>query len=120
MQSCPEDRPLVVQFCANDPEIFLEAIELTKHHKFQFDAVDLNLGCPQVIAKRGHFGAFLEDEWDLVSEIVGTAAAKSGVPITVKLRVFDDIGKTVEYAKMLEKAGAKMLTVHGRWVLNEM
>ncbi|KAG8282573.1 tRNA-dihydrouridine(16/17) synthase [NAD(P)(+)]-like protein [Homalodisca vitripennis] len=111
LASCPEDRPLIIQFCGNDPAVMLEAAKLAEAH---CDAIDINLGCPQAIAKRGRYGAFLQDDWELLSKIVQTLSQGVSVPITCKVRVFDSVEKSVLYAQMLETAGCKMLTVHGR------
>ncbi|KAF2993899.1 hypothetical protein E8E13_002717 [Curvularia kusanoi] len=105
------DRPLTVQFCSNDPDDLLTA---AKHVAPFCDAVDLNLGCPQGIAKRGKYGAFLQEDWDLIARMIKKCHEELDVPITAKMRVLETKEKTLEYAKTLLNAGASLITVHGR------
>ncbi|XP_026472630.1 tRNA-dihydrouridine(16/17) synthase [NAD(P)(+)]-like [Ctenocephalides felis] len=111
LQSCATDRPLIVQFCGNDPNIMLEAALFAQDH---CDAIDINLGCPQAIAKRGKYGSYLQDDWPLLQNMVSLLSSRLSVPVTCKIRVFESIEHTVRYARMLEEAGCSMLTVHGR------
>lgn len=46
--------------------------------------------------------------------IVKTLRENLKVPISCKIRIFEDVTKTIAYAKMLEEAGCQMLSVHGR------
>ncbi|GAQ36342.1 hypothetical protein AtubIFM55763_004132 [Aspergillus tubingensis] len=105
------DRPLFVQFCANNPDDFLEA---ARHVAPYCDAVDLNLGCPQGIAKRGHYGAFLQEDWDLIYRLINRLHNELSIPVTAKFRIQETKEKTLEYAKMILSAGANIITVHGR------
>lgn len=105
------DRPLTVQFCSNDPDDLLNA---AKHVAPFCDAVDLNLGCPQGIAKRGKYGAFLQEDWDLIARMIKKVHEELDVPITAKMRVLETKEKTLAYAKTILDAGASIITVHGR------
>lgn len=105
------DRPLFVQFCANDPEAFLKAAKVVQPF---CDAVDLNLGCPQGIAKRGNYGAFLQEDWDTIYKLISTLHQELDIPVTAKFRIQETKEKTLEYAKMILRAGASIITVHGR------
>ncbi|PNY26954.1 tRNA-dihydrouridine(16/17) synthase [NAD(P)(+)] [Tolypocladium capitatum] len=105
------DRPLFVQFCANDPEVLLSAARRVAPY---CDAVDLNLGCPQGIARKGHYGAFLQEDQDLIFRLVNTLHKELPVPVTAKIRILETRETTLAYAQNVLKAGASILTVHGR------
>ena len=105
------DRPLVVQFCANDPDYLLTAARFIED---QCDAVDINLGCPQGIARKGRYGAFLMDDWELIHKLIRNLHDNLKIPVTAKIRIYDDYEKSLEYAKMVLDAGAQFITIHGR------
>lgn len=109
--TCKEDRPLFVQFCANDPDTLLEAAKFVEPY---CDYVDINFGCPQRIAKRGYYGAFLMDNLPLIKALVEKLSTNLQVPVSCKIRIFPDLKDTVSYAKMLEESGCSLLAVHGR------
>ncbi|KAI6485098.1 hypothetical protein MCOR11_009813 [Pyricularia oryzae] len=105
------DRPLFVQFCANDPSALLEA---AKHVAPYCDAVDLNLGCPQGIARKGHYGAFLQEDQELIHKLIRQLHDGLSIPVTAKIRILDTPEATLAYARNVLDAGASILTVHGR------
>jgi tRNA-dihydrouridine synthase 1 len=105
------DRPFFVQFCANDPQWLLSAAKLAAPH---CDAVDINLGCPQGIAKKGHYGSFLQEDQDLIHRLIKTLHENLDIPVTAKIRILETKEATLKYAQNDLSAGASILTVHGR------
>jgi tRNA-dihydrouridine synthase 1 len=110
---------LVVQFCAKDPETLLAAAKLVED---KCDAVDINLGCPQRCAKKGHYGAFLLEQPDLVYRmgnmnllarntkrtLVRTLAQNLKIPVYCKIRILPTEEATLKLAKGIEDAGAQV------------
>ena len=75
----PGDRPLIIQFQGRDAAALVAAAKLVES---RCDAVELNCGCPQKVAKRGGFGAFLLDEPDLLERLVRDLRAAVGCGVT--------------------------------------
>lgn len=115
-RTCAADRPVFVQFCGHDPETLFRAAKLVED---RCDAVDLNLGCPQGIARRGHYGSFLLDDVELLERIVRRLSTGLRIPVTCKIRLRSTdastrVADTVELCRRLQAAGCCLLCVHGR------
>jgi tRNA-dihydrouridine synthase 1 len=108
---CPEDRPLFAQIAGHEPQLMLAS---AKYLENECDAVDINLGCPQGIAKRGKYGAFLMEELELLDSIVRTLVTGLNIPVTCKTRIYKDFETSIRLCETLVNAGASVLTIHGR------
>ena len=81
-----------------------------------FDVIDVNMGCPVPKIYGNGAGSALLEDMPRAEKII-SAMASTGRNITVKIRIGAVKGKpvAVEFAKMAAGAGAKLITVHGRY-----
>lgn len=110
-----EKRPISVQIFGSDIESMKYATEYLCKNKIA-DIIDINMGCPAPKVTKNGDGSKLLLDLDKVYEIVKAVVEVSTVPITVKIRKGWDKDHivAVEAAKIIEKAGASAITIHGR------
>ena len=108
-----EKRPISMQIFGNDPEIMAESAKFLND---KADIIDINMGCPAPKVVKNGDGSRLLLDLDLVSEIVKSVVSVAKVPVTVKIRKGWDEEHIValEAARVIEKAGASAIIVHGR------
>ncbi len=115
----PEDSPLAVQLFGQEPSALAEAATMIQDPSCGgFEVIDLNMGCPaRKVTGPGSGGGLLKD-LDRAQDIVRAVKEASGVPVTVKTRLgWDGSQDPCEMAMRLAAAGADMLVVHGRTVM---
>jgi len=111
--TCEEERPLGIQLLGSDSgSLVNSACILAKSYMPQ--VIDVNLGCPAKSVINTGCGAELLKKPDDIGEIIGRLSGSLDVPLTAKMRVLGDSGKTLEVAHIIERAGADALIVHGR------
>jgi len=107
----------IVQLAGDDPDTLVAAgrLALAGGNK-NVVALDLNLGCPQKIAKKGNYGAYLLRDPQLIKRCLTAMVKGLDIPITAKVRRLATEEETLELVRMIESCGVQMLTIHGRRV----
>ncbi|XP_029472768.1 tRNA-dihydrouridine(20a/20b) synthase [NAD(P)+]-like isoform X2 [Rhinatrema bivittatum] len=110
------DRPLIVQFAAQEAQVLADAAALVCPFA---DGIDLNCGCPQRWAMAEGYGACLINKPELVQDMVRQVRNQVENPnfaVSIKIRIHDDLTRTVDLCRKAEAAGVSWITVHGRYV----
>lgn len=108
-----EKRPISMQIFGSDVETMGYA---ASYVSTMADILDINMGCPAPKVVKNGDGSKLLLNLELVENIVKKVVEKSQVPVTVKIRKGWDEENivAVEAAKIIEKAGAAAIIIHGR------
>lgn len=111
----PEEGALAVQIFGSEPVFMAQAAERLTDLGL-FTSIDINMGCPAQKVVGGQSGSALMKDPPLAGHIVEAVKQATLLPVTVKMRLgWDEEHKNaVEFARVLEQAGADLITVHGR------
>ena len=110
-----DEHPVSIQVFGGDVESMVTAAKFVDQHS-NCDIIDINMGCPVNKVLKAGAGSYLLKYPDLVYDIVKNVVESVNKPVTVKIRTgFDhDHINCVEIAKLIEKAGASAIAIHGR------
>ena len=113
IKTVPE-KPLSYQLLISTDIDVVPAIDVL--HKFQADAIDLNMGCPARSVGSYGAGFALMEQPENVRRIVIEARKHTLLPLTAKIRLGVELDeqKLKAFCTMLEDEGIDMLSVHAR------
>ena len=110
------ENPIVLQLGGNDPESLSKVCQMADN--YNYDEINLNLGCPSKKVQKNKFGACLMKEPDLVAECIYSMVKVCKIPVTAKTRIgFDDI-EDFDYLNnfihKMKNVGTKTFILHAR------
>ncbi|KAJ2635685.1 tRNA-dihydrouridine synthase 2 [Coemansia sp. RSA 1286] len=106
-----EKEKVVFQLGTADPDLALEAAKTVEK---DVSGVDLNCGCPKKFSVSGGMGAALMSDPDRLCAILEKLVQGLDIPVTCKIRVFDDVDQTLRLVRRIAATGISALTVHCR------
>lgn len=112
LQFLPKEQPIVAQIWGSKPESFAQTIPELK--KMGYQAVDINMGCPDKAVVKSGGGSDLIRNPELAAKIIHIAK-QAGLPISVKTRLgFSRVEEWQDWISFLLQQDLPVLTVHLR------
>ena len=112
----PTEHPLALQLGGCDPGELARCARVAAD--FDYDEVNLNVGCPSDRVQSGRFGACLMAEPDLVADCVAAMRAAAELPVTVKTRIGiddrDSYEELADFVGRVASGGCEVFIVHAR------
>ncbi len=107
------EKPLIIQIFGKDPLMFAQAAKIIE--TYGVAGIDVNMGCPaKKVVRSGHGSSLIISE-NTAFDIVKALDEATSLPISVKTRLsFDGNQDLIKFAQGLQKAWAKLITIHGR------
>ena len=110
------ENPIVLQLGGNDPESLSKVCKMAEH--YNYNEINLNLGCPSPKVKSGNFGAALMEQPEVVKDCLVAMQENSTKAISVKIRLGvndNDIDKNLDdFVTQLSSTGITVFYVHAR------
>ena len=110
------ENPIVLQLGGNDPKNLGRVSKLA--NEFNYDEINLNLGCPSPRVSSGGFGAALMNDPDLVKNCLTSIKENFEREVSVKIRLGtddNDIDETLDnFVNSIRSTGIKVFYVHAR------
>lgn len=110
------EHPVALQLGGSDPAELAEAVRASVG--FDYDEINLNVGCPSDRVQSGCFGAVLMERPGLVADCVAAMIEHSPVPVTVKCRIgVDDQNPEIvlpDFLQQVSAAGVRHFIIHAR------
>ncbi len=110
------EKPLALQLASNSPTDLIKAVTLAQD--WDFDEINLNVGCPSCKLTHSGVGAAMIKQPELTAECIAAMKSVAKVPITVKTRLgaddWDDDEKLHNFVSRLADVGVDRIIMHAR------
>lgn len=111
-----EEKPLVLQVGGDDPQLLAACARIAE--TYDYDEINLNVGCPSDRVQSGNFGACLMTQPELVADCIAAMMAATSIPVSVKHRIgvdeLDSYDYMARFVETVAATGCQRFSVHAR------